>query len=158
MSKAKLTFVGLAAVSIVAAFWMVTGDVAAQAGAGPAVIRGVIKSADGSPMEGVVVSARASTKTFTTSVFTDKQGMYYFPSQDAGQYKVWAQAVGFEAGRAELTLGRAQLNQNFTLGPNKELRQTIKQLSGTELLMSLPDKTLEDRRGKRIVANRSRFP
>ena len=47
----------------------------------------------------VVVSARASGKSLTTSVFTDRQGNYAFPSLDAGQYRVWAQAVGFEAAR-----------------------------------------------------------
>ena len=155
MFKAKLTFLGLAAAAVATALWSVTGDVAAQSGgAGTAVIRGVIKSADGSPMEGVTVSARAADKSWTTTVFTDRQGVYYFPAQDAGQYKVLAQAVGFEAGRAEPVLANSgQVNQNFTLAPNKELRQTVKQLSGTELLLSLPDKTPEDRRGKRIVTN-----
>ena len=155
MSKAKLTWMAAAIVLLVAALWTVPQEVAAQSGAtGTGVIRGVINSADGRAMEGVVVSARASDKTFTTSVFTDRQGAYYFPALDAGPYKIWAQAVGFEAGRAELALGGSgQVNQNFTLAANKELRQTIKQLSGTELLLSLPDKTLEDRRGKRIVAN-----
>ena len=44
------------------------------------LIQGTIKSADGALMEGVVVSARASGKSFTTSVFTDRQGNYAFPS------------------------------------------------------------------------------
>ena len=150
-SKLALACFGVALVA--ATVWIVSSDAAAQSGRTGAVIRGVIKAADGSPMEGVVVTARAAGKTFSTSVFTDRQGAYYFPPLDGGQYKVMAQAVGFEAGRADLALGSEQVARDFTLAANKELRQTIKQLSGTEFFMSLPDNTPEDRRGKRIVAN-----
>ena len=58
---------------------LITGGertVPAQSSGAPGVIQGNIKSADGGPMEGVVVSARASGKSFTTSVFTDRQGNY----------------------------------------------------------------------------------
>lgn len=155
MSNAKLTSLGLAVVLLAVALWTAAGQAAPQSGGtGSAVIRGAIKLADGNPMEGVLVSARSSAKTFTTSVFTDRRGMYYFPPQDAGQYKVWAQAVGFAAGRAGLSLaGSGEVRHDFTLAPNEDLRQTIKQLSGTEFLLSLPNNTPEDRRGKRIVAN-----
>ena len=71
-------------------------------------------------MEGVIVSARASDKSFTTSVFTDRQGNYVFPPLDAGQYKMWAQAVGFEAGRAEFALASGRTDRNFTLTPHKD--------------------------------------
>ncbi|OFW04235.1 MAG: hypothetical protein A3I61_09635 [Acidobacteria bacterium RIFCSPLOWO2_02_FULL_68_18] len=113
---------------------------------GPGVIAGNVKSADGRPMEGVIVSARAADKTFTTSVFTDRQGNYSFPSLDGGQYKVWAQAVGFEAGRAEFALAGGRTERNLTLTPIKEVGRIVKQMSGVEYLQSLPQSTPADRR------------
>ncbi len=143
MSKSKWIFVLLGTVLVVAGVWTTP---AAQTGRGPGVIQGTVKSADGSAMEGVIVSARAADKSFTTSVFTDRQGNYVFPSLDAGQYRVWAQAVGFEAGRSEFALAGARVERNFTLAPNKQVAQTIKQMSGVEYLQSLPQTTAADRR------------
>ena len=109
MLKAKFLWVSLVVVLIAAAMPR------AQSGTmnGAAVIRGTIKSADGSPMEGVAVSARSSNQSWTTSVFSDRQGQYYFPALDAGEYRVWAQAVGFEAAKATLTLGSGRVDQNL---------------------------------------------
>ena len=104
MSKSKWLSVVLGTVLVLAGLWTTP---AAQSARGAGAIQGNIKSSDGAAMEGVLVSARASDRSFTTSVFTDRQGNYVFPSLDAGQYKVWAQAVGFEAGRAELALAGA---------------------------------------------------
>lgn len=112
----------------------------------PGVIHGTVKAADGAPMEGVIVSARAADKSFTTSVFTDRQGTYTFPSLDGGQYKVWAQAVGFEAGRAELALAGGRVARNFTLAPMRDVGRIVKQMSGVEYLQSLPQSTAADRR------------
>ena len=56
-------------------------------------LKGTVKSSDGKPLEGVAVSARADGKTFTTTVYTDRDGGDYFPPLEDGQYKVWAQAV-----------------------------------------------------------------
>lgn len=113
---------------------------------GPGIIQGNIKSADGAPMEGVIVSARAADKSFTTSVFTDRQGKYTFPSLEAGQYKVWAQAVGFEAGRSEFALTGSRVDRDFTLAAIKDARRIVKQMSGVEYLQSLPQSTPADRR------------
>src|SRR5438067_1823422 len=59
-------------------------------------LTGTVKGADGKPMEGVDVSAKAAGSTITTSVWTNQNGAYAFPVLDAGQYRVWAQAVGFD--------------------------------------------------------------
>lgn len=130
-------------VLVVAGVWT---SPAAQSAAGPGVIQGTIKSADGTPMEGVIVSARASDESFTTSVFTDRQGNYLFPPLEAGQYRVWAQAVGFEAGRSEFAMARARVDRNFTLAPAKDVGSIVKQMSGVEYLRSLPQSTPADRR------------
>jgi len=125
---------------------------AAQSARAPAVIQGTVKSADGSPMEGVVISARAADKSFTTSVFSDRQGKYAFPPLDSGQYKVWAQAVGFEAGRSEFAL-TGSVDRDFALAPIKDVGRVVKQLSGAEYLQSLPQSTAADRRMVHVFKN-----
>ena len=87
MLKRKTLVPALGALMILAGLWA-TPDQTANAD----VISGTVTDADGSPMEGVIVSARESDQSFTTSVFTDSEGYYYFPSLDTGQYAVWAQA------------------------------------------------------------------
>ena len=118
----------------------------AQSSGAGGVIQGNIKSADGRPMEGVVVSARASGKSFTTSVFSDGQGNYTFPSLDAGQYKLWAQAVGFDAARSEFALMGTGINRSLTMARIKDVGRIVKQMSGVEFLRSLPQSTAADRR------------
>lgn len=112
----------------------------------PGILHGTVKSAGGAPMEGVIVSARAADRSVTTSVFTNRQGTYTFPSLDGGQYRVWAQAVGFEAGRAELALAGGRAARNFMLAPITDAGRIVKQMSGVEYLQSLPQSTAADRR------------
>jgi len=126
---------------------------AAQSGPGTGIIQGTVKSADGKVMEGVLVSARASDKSFTTSVFTDLQGKYVFPPLDGGQYKTWAQAKGFHKGQAEFALASGKVDRNFTLTPMTNVTEIVRQLSGTEMTASLPQTTPEDKRGLRIYNN-----
>lgn len=142
MSKWKSLLLVLGTVLMAALVW--STPAAQSRGAG--VIQGTVKSADGAPMEGVIVSARAADRSFTTSVFTDRQGHYTFPSLDGGQYKVWAQAVGFEAGRAEFALTGGRMERNVTLVPIKDAGRIVKQMSGVEYLRSLPQSTAADRR------------
>src|SRR2546427_2083002 len=76
------------------------------------LLSGSIKGAAGSGMEGVTVSARGIGKTFTTTVFSDASGEYYFPQLEPGKYKVWAQAVGYEAGIVDLQLNSPVARQD----------------------------------------------
>ena len=62
-------------------------------------------------MGGVTVSAKADGATITTTVFTDETGNYYFPPLPAGKYRVWAQALGFEAAKTEIDLSAAKPRQ-----------------------------------------------
>src|SRR5215831_18719422 len=75
--------------------------------AGPAMLRGTVRSASGEAIAGVTVSARPDGKTFTKSVFTDERGEFLFPPLEApfeaGSYQVWAQAVGFGIARGAET-------------------------------------------------------
>jgi len=132
-------------------FVMQTTGAGQSANAGTGVISGSVKSADGTPMEGVGVSARHRDRTYTTTVYTDKAGNYAFPALDAGQYRLWAQTVGFEASWADQQLAAAKpLQQNFSL---KTTTDIAPQLSGSEWMASLPENTPEDRRGKQIFSS-----
>jgi len=112
---------------------------------------GTVKSSDGKPLEGVGVSARGVTDTFTTTVYTDESGRYLFPPMGSGKYKVWAQAVGFETSRADAGLSDGAKKQvDLTLA---SLSDFHKQLSGTEWAASLPEDTPEDRRMKTVFIN-----
>lgn len=116
---------------------------------------GTVKSAGGQLLEGVVVSARGDGKHITTSVYTDDRGRYYFPPLEKGQYRVWAQAVGFETGRTKLDLTSADHEglapqRDFTLNTVTDF---TRQLSGPEYLAALPEDTFEHRRMKAIFRN-----
>ena len=85
-------------------FCWLSQNILAQSAPGAATLSGTVKSSDGKPLEGVGVSARSAAETFTTTVYTDQSGRYSFPTVSSGQYKIWAQAVGFETATAEAVL------------------------------------------------------
>src|ERR1700736_3741514 len=114
-----------------------------------ALLAGAVKSDSGEKMSGVTVSAKAQGRTITTSVFTDQQGDYYFPPMAPGEYQVWAQADSFDTARAKVNLS-ATRHQDFVLKPQKDFQR---QLTGDQLLASLPDGTPDDRRLKRVFRN-----
>ncbi|MGA7796025.1 MAG: carboxypeptidase regulatory-like domain-containing protein [Candidatus Acidiferrales bacterium] len=114
-------------------------------------LSGTVKSSDGKPLEGVGVSARGVSETYTTTVYTDESGRYLFPPMGSGPYKVWAQAVGFETSRADASLSDGAKKQvDLTLA---SLSDFHKQLSGTEWAASLPEDTPDDRRMKTVFIN-----
>ena len=88
----------------------------------------------------MTVSAKAEGETITTTVFTDENGAYYFPPLPSGQYDVWAQAERLNSRKAIVDLNSTQ-HQNFVLKPTKDFER---QLTGDQILASLPDQTPED--------------
>src|SRR5262245_44887274 len=133
--------VALAAVASLAGFTL--------AHAADSLLSGTVKSSTGAPMPGASVSAKAQGATITTTVFTDPQGNYYFPSLPAGRYRVWAQALTFATALGEVDLNGPN-RQDFALQP---LEDFARQLPGDVLLASLPDATNDDLRMKRLVRN-----
>jgi hypothetical protein len=94
------------------------------------------------------MSARAVDTTFTTTVYTDERGEFFFPSLLRGKYRLWAQATGYETARAEVELDDAGPTRSaFALNPVKD---SARQLRGPEWLAALPEETFEDRRMKEI--------
>ena len=115
-----------------------------------ALLSGAITSADGKAMGGVTVSAKADGATITTTVFTDDSGHYYFPSLPNGHYRVWAQALSFATAKGTVDLA-ANSHQDFTLAPLTG--DYFRQLPGDLAMASLPEKTSDDKRLKKIVEN-----
>jgi virginiamycin B lyase len=121
------------------------GSQSVPAAALPSIgLQGKVKSADGKPLEGVTVSARAEGKTMTTSVYTNTDGEYYFPALDDGPYHIWAQAVGFQKAVADQTISSGKkIQQDLTMRPISDFHM---QLSATEWVANLPGDSPEDRR------------
>src|SRR5947207_3311967 len=107
-------------------------------------------SSAGEKMGGITVSAKPEGGTITTTVFTDEAGNYYFPPLPAGKYRVWAQALSYQAAKGEVDLS-ANRKQDFALAAMPTPEQTFKQLPGYLVLAALPEQTEDDKRMKRIV-------
>ena len=138
----------LGIVAALGAGWLIAVLGTTGHAAGESVLTGRITAASGQAMEGVIVSARRFGATFTTSVYSDAAGEYYFPRIEEGKYNIWAQAVGYDAGIAEgVTLSPAVHRQNFALKP---LENVELQLRGDEWVASLPDATPHDRKMKEV--------
>src|SRR5229473_50190 len=71
---------------------------ASAAAQAPEALTGRVTSAEEGPMEGVVVSAKKAGSTVTTSVVTDSQGRFSFPSSKlgSGHYALRVRATGYE--------------------------------------------------------------
>jgi streptogramin lyase len=141
----------IASVILLLGTFCLAQPVLGQPDSATAGLSGTVKASDGKPLEGIGVSARNADETFTTTVYTDESGRYSFPPMHGGQYKVWAQAVGFETATKEAGLAG---------GENKQVELTLptlsdfhKQLSGTEWAASLPEDTPADRRMKTVFIN-----
>jgi len=148
--KYKIQFVALACLAAISWF-SYAKNAGSQSPSGAAALSGTVKSSDGKLLEGVGVSARGAADTFTTTVYTDDAGRYQFPSLPAGEYRMRAQAVGFEAAKVDAVLSTgAPKPVDLTLSP---LTDFYKQLSGTEWAASLPEDTPEDRRMKTVFIN-----
>ena len=141
---AVVTLVGAAVVWVVLPALHPT----ARAAGNGVLLTGAVKSAQGEKLAGVTVSAKAVGSSITTSVYTDSEGAFYFPRQAEGQYRVWAQAVGFEGSRAELKMAGAVQRQSFTL---KTLDDFSAQLTGDQWMAALPEETKQDQRMKAVL-------
>jgi hypothetical protein len=149
MSKIKIVSFTLAPVLMLGLYF--APAIVSQPGPTPSVLAGTVKSKDGKPMEGVGVSARNDTQTFTMTVYTQQNGAYSFPQLDSGHYKIWAQAVGFDADVKETSLVSGQSSQvALTLTP---IEHYEKQLSGVEWVASLPEKPGDERMKVLIATN-----
>jgi streptogramin lyase len=116
-------------------------------------LSGTVSAAAGQKLDGVTVSAKKVGSTITTSVYSDKDGNYYFPAMADGQYKVWAQALGFERGDATVDLSGAAKRADISLKTIADAETRWKQLPGELVWASLPADTAEDVHMKQIIHN-----
>src|ERR1700737_2014023 len=142
-TKRVRTVAVMAAVSMMVALFAASARTATQQAG--VLLAGSVKSETSEKMAGVTVSAKAVGQTITTSVFTDEVGNFYFPRLTAGKYRVWAQAEGFDAGRAEVDLEGASHHQDFVLKSTKDVDKQVKQMTGQEYITSLPEDTPQHR-------------
>jgi hypothetical protein len=109
-------------------------------------------TAAGQKLDGVVVSAKKIGSTITTSVYSDADGNYYFPPLPDGKYNVWAQTLGYQQAKSEVSLD-ANKHQDLQLTAISDPETRWRQLPGELVWDSLPAETAEDVHMKQIIHN-----
>ena len=112
----------------------VCGDAQAQA-----ALAGVVSSSDEGPMEGVLVSAKKDGSSITTTVVSDQQGAYSFPSArlEPGKYTISIRAIGYRLDGAK-TVDVAAGGEGRADSKLSKVKSLVPQLSSGEWLLSLP--------------------
>ena len=123
---------------MVAALGALTVNASLRAENSP-VLRGRVTSESEGPMEGVLVSAKNRDATITTTVVSDRDGRFTFPSGKLapGHYVLAIRAVGYDlAEPIETDVVRAQPTTiDLALRPTEDLAA---QLTNTDWLASFP--------------------
>ena len=114
----------------------------ARDSAAPLALTGHVSSVEEGPMEGVLVSARKTNATVTTTVVTDKEGRYRFPASrlDPGQYALRIRAAGYDlvgtAGVVTIRItGKTTTTTDLKLQKTKDLAS---QLTNADWFASFP--------------------
>jgi virginiamycin B lyase len=138
----------LIGVSLAAACAVLVFPVSRTHAAGEGWLSGSVTSATGAPLEGAVVSAQVPGETITTSVYTGRDGRYFFPAMKPAKYHLRVQEIGFEESEADVNLGAQTQKADFRM---KDTADLIPQLSGYQVMAALPEDTVAHRRGKAIL-------
>lgn len=106
---------------------------------GSIALTGQVTSSEEGAMEGVLVSAKKSGSTITTTVFTDERGRYQFPAARLapGHYSLSIRATGFDLegpNSVDIPLNDP-VTLDLTLRKTKDLAA---QLTNAEWLVSFP--------------------
>ncbi|HSP68002.1 MAG TPA: carboxypeptidase regulatory-like domain-containing protein [Bryobacteraceae bacterium] len=116
--------------------WMVLGTLGLLNGQ---ALTGLVRSTEGGPMEGVLVSAQRVNTPVTITVVSNASGRYSFPRNrlDPGQYALRIRATGYDLedpGPVAITASKTA-SADLKLHRAKDLAS---QLSNAEWLMSMP--------------------
>jgi imidazolonepropionase-like amidohydrolase/streptogramin lyase len=105
----------------------------------PVALSGQVTSAEEGPMEGVLVSARKSASTVTTTVVSDREGRYRFPESrlEPGEYAVSIRAAGYDLERAATATVTRQKMATLDLKLQKT-RNLAAQLTNADWFASFP--------------------
>jgi virginiamycin B lyase len=106
---------------------------------GSVALTGQVTSAEEGAMEGVLVSAKKSGSTITTTVFTDDKGRYHFPAARLapGHYSISIRATGYDLEGPNAV----DIPANDLVTLDLKLRKTkdlAAQLTNAEWLVSFP--------------------
>jgi streptogramin lyase len=117
-------------------------DAQTTADMGPVALHGTVSSAQEGAMEGVLVSAKKTGSTITTTVATDEKGHYAFPASrlQPGHYVIAVRAVGYrltETKAAEIVADNVA-SADIVLEKVTDLHQLADQLTNGEWLNSMP--------------------
>jgi imidazolonepropionase-like amidohydrolase/streptogramin lyase len=102
-------------------------------------LTGLVTAADEGPLEGVLVSARKTGSTITTTVVTDQSGRYRFPRSrlEPGPYALRIKATGYDLDTPPAPTVAAAKTTTADLRLRKA-RDVAAQLSNAEWLASFP--------------------
>ena len=130
-NRRKVSLWSLLACVLMWVAFLPQSTMAAEDGKSEAVIRGTVRSSDGTALYGIFVRARGVGKSSTTYVYTDDKGIYEFPPLPLGAYQV---SVGI-AWKQTVQLAPSGATQDFIveLGPG-----LVNQVTGTSLLKVIP--------------------
>lgn len=108
--------------------------------AGPAALRGVVRSQQEGLMEGVLVSARRQGSNVTVTVISDSRGRYSFPADHLapGSYGVKIRAIGYDLadpGAVTVAAGKTT-DLDLMLEPTQNLAA---QMTNAEWFLSDPE-------------------
>jgi len=110
--------------------------------AGPAALQGTVTSAQEGAMEGVLVSAKKTGSTITTTVVTDEKGHYAFPASQlqTGHYDIAIRAVGYilNGPKTADVAANKPASADITLNKVTDIHQLGAQLTNAEWMNSMP--------------------
>jgi len=109
---------------------------------GPAALQGTVTSTEEGAMEGVLVSAKKTGSTITTTVVTDEKGHYAFPASrlEPGHYNITIRAVGYKLNgptAADIAANKA-MTENLALKKVTDVHELGAQLTNAEWMDSMP--------------------
>jgi len=105
----------------------------------PVALIGAVTSVEEGPMEGVLVSAKKTGSTVTTTVVTNQQGRYRFPRArlEPGEYAVRIRAIGYDLSSPATVSIEARKTATADLKLQKA-SDVAAQLTNAEWLASFP--------------------
>lgn len=143
-------FISMAAVGVVTLSFLAQSALLRSQTPPGVALTGHVTSAEEGAMEGVLVSAKKTGSTITTTVATDASGQYRFPADrmEPGQYTITIRAIGYELGAPTSVhlAGGTSAKADLTL---TRVRDLSTQLSNAEWMMSMPGTDQE----KRVLLN-----
>jgi carboxypeptidase family protein len=154
-SARTTTTIGLCA-ALAFIFSIITGSDPARAQSGNPLLggpHGIVKSADGGPLEGMMVQLISKQTAIRTTVFTDGDGHYEFPKLESGAYILHIaqpreflpfarDPIDIDGANALADIVLTRITKSDVLPPYPEIAA---QMTGSEWLLSLSGTGAEKR-------------